>query len=709
MALLNLPYELKRDNIEVVGYFPIFPGNTLRLEKLVVLSKCLETLLNPLKEASEIGAVWAVQNQDKYRFFPRVISYIADDPEIRDILCIAGHGSAVPCERCMVGNEELGVYQKEAVPRVATQTKSTVENVLQRMLLPSSDADAFTYSKASNACKAHGLMPVLSGLFTLFGDYMTNGASNYHQIFGYDSLHNDDLGLIPDLVRCACEWIKEKWSNKNVSKDGYKKVFKAMNSMLKLIPRSEQLVLPSNEYFPDQPHAQAIEHRSVLQVLPHIFNEVLKMLRPTAGRRQDEVEEAIKEGEDVLWAIISYAYAYGKCQRRNNVNYFFEGELDGDGTNPMSIQFAINTANDLFMKYLARFLPSEGNTIKRHRWIAHFVQTVRLLGHPRNYSSQLFEAQHATDKRLYRSSARRPKTLISGIIRHRNIAELFTMPPLQRMIDSRVSSREAAASSGNNTLVKTGIPISIQDLKKTDASFDGDQKAMLEARPDLKEIPTLLHECITGSYISLYAEIPNRLPSWDDTILVVNSGTILANSVPGSDGNIMLQTIRATHNYNGKPQYTTCEVCVTRRRGITANQQPHVPCEVRALFTATVDGRAMPFAFIEEFKSARPDQSNDILAQNGCLLLEKKKEMPSRYRVVPLSEVVRRLDIVPPLGEKSTLYRLNTLQWNPLRSPAQVMQDLERAKRRRVGYGGGDAGMIPTEMPGPSSQNAETS
>ena len=44
----------------------------------------------------------------KQRFvIPHLFSYVGDEPELKDIFCIKGHGSKHPCELCMVDSHRL--------------------------------------------------------------------------------------------------------------------------------------------------------------------------------------------------------------------------------------------------------------------------------------------------------------------------------------------------------------------------------------------------------------------------------------------------------------------------------------------------------------------------------------------------------------------------------------------------------------------------
>jgi hypothetical protein len=273
LALLNVPQARKHETITTVAYFPVLPPITHRVLKLLVLKKCLETLLEPLREASYKGVEWKAPDGKQYLFFPRILSYVADDPEIRDMLCILAHNSRFPCEICFVTTEDLGTPLEMIIPRSAQSTKEVVTAVVQKV-----QSREITFNKAVESCNEAGLFPVLSGLYTLFGDYSDGGESNFHEIFGYEAMHVTDLGLAKDQITAVCGWIADKWPKIAASH-----VFNFMNAMLRKIPRTNGFFFPTNDYFPNCPHAQAVEHRNVLQVLPLILNALMPFLRKAVG------------------------------------------------------------------------------------------------------------------------------------------------------------------------------------------------------------------------------------------------------------------------------------------------------------------------------------------------------------------------------------------------------------------------------------------
>ena len=152
-ALLNISYGKRMQNLIDVGYLPdiqpptgaTFPSIVWRKVKLSFMSKCLDHLLSSVKKASFDGLhlqvrahsscfnvsvdvrltcspspffiplIWfshtTIHVQDPtgkvQLVFPRLFTYVVDDPESKDLTCIRGGNSAYPCEICWVPKSDL--------------------------------------------------------------------------------------------------------------------------------------------------------------------------------------------------------------------------------------------------------------------------------------------------------------------------------------------------------------------------------------------------------------------------------------------------------------------------------------------------------------------------------------------------------------------------------------------------------------------------
>jgi hypothetical protein len=61
---------------------------------------------------------------------------------------------------------------------------------------------------------------------------------------------------------------------------------------------------------------------------------------------------------------------------------------------------------ELFQRVIAPYMPSRGQTIKLHKSV-HLADVCMRLGHPREFSAQFFEMEHAVVKRAYRMTSKK--------------------------------------------------------------------------------------------------------------------------------------------------------------------------------------------------------------------------------------------------------------------------------------------------------------
>jgi hypothetical protein len=77
-------------------------ANRWAVIKRAVFNHCMEIVFAGVKQASHDGLClkdpWGVERC----VFPRLMSYVADEPELKMVTCIKGVPSAHPCETCMV-------------------------------------------------------------------------------------------------------------------------------------------------------------------------------------------------------------------------------------------------------------------------------------------------------------------------------------------------------------------------------------------------------------------------------------------------------------------------------------------------------------------------------------------------------------------------------------------------------------------------------
>jgi hypothetical protein len=253
------------------------------------MAMALDTLLEPLKELSQSGVVLDTLKDGKVNAYPRLMSYVADDPELKDLTGIKGLGSLHPCDACWVDKDNLiNIEHRWPVRTEVQQTLIWEANSarLQRLAEPE-DLDDFLRSKLD------AVHPVPSGLWGFKGQQ--DGVGNSMLSMGYESMHIEDLGISLYLVDYMRAYLT---SVKGISSQEAQKLLNKLNNRMSLLPRAGMVVkkpckthiatntfyswsynaedfqLPycKGEYFDKHTHVQAKEHRNVIQVLPHLLN-----------------------------------------------------------------------------------------------------------------------------------------------------------------------------------------------------------------------------------------------------------------------------------------------------------------------------------------------------------------------------------------------------------------------------------------------------
>lgn len=680
LTIMNIKRRCRHQFTEVVGYFPDLGGHD-RITKLLVLQKCIKALFASIEDGLKAGYQWKAPDGKKFWFFPRVISYVADDPEIRDILCIKSHQGSLPCERCTVTKEQLDVIldgssnnsnnNNTGNNRTSQQTKMLVQDAIEKI---TTKKELNTISK--DLGDNHSVVPVLSHMHLLHEGDM-------HLLFGYDTLHNEDLGLIPDIVTASCEWVHKRWPGK-----GFTYIYKHMNDMLQQIRKQSSIILPANDYFPNRTHAQAVEHRGVLQLLPHILLALHPLLADASKNTKSEDASVLRaELDGIIRAVAGYATCYIVCHRKHKHSYYTEAELADDRTAEGTLIALIHEANESFKIYLAPYLKSNGKTIKRHRHLNHFVSTIKWLGHPSNYSSQHHEAQHKEEKVSYRLSARKPDDIEAGIIRHRINARVFTLPAKRSSPAKKDSPLMKAKRSGTHHLVQNGLSIDVAWVGKADGNLlttnDAHIATVIEKRPVLKKVPDLLKKYAE----KVFQPTGSCSLKLGSSITLVSSAALAAKNVPGAEGSIVFQTIRASHSYHKKEKFDYCYVTSNRYAGPTASSGCVTIAQILALFHCDVEGNSQQFALVVEMGKGANNREKSVLDEFGCDILEDTQ----RYEVVHLSKIQRRVDLIPPLHANGKL-RFNNFRWYDTRdsiddNPDDVSESSAEdrgSKRQRV-------------------------
>ena len=231
MVLLNAPYSARMaiKNITTVGYFPPveilrpfgYSNVRWRLIKMEIIHACLHVLLSPLKQLSWSGAIMPDPSGQRHNVYPRLLSDVGDDPEVHDHACIFSSSKAQkPCPICECPREQLNRLDKQFPLRTAV-----IQESRRTAMIAASAGERDALSKK------HSQHPVKCGLLGFAGQDLSY--SNPYQIFGYDSLHIDNLGIWKNIMEHAKVFMDEA---AHPQKKGLKFV-RTLSDNLRAMPR----------------------------------------------------------------------------------------------------------------------------------------------------------------------------------------------------------------------------------------------------------------------------------------------------------------------------------------------------------------------------------------------------------------------------------------------------------------------------------------
>ncbi len=131
--------------------------------------------------------------------YPHLFSYVVDDPEGKDLTCIKGGNTKHSCELCWVDHNNL-----------ANMGVAFAERTIERQrIICEAICEATTAAEKAEISMEHSTHPVPSCLWGWrFGDMA--GPTNMMLCVGYDSLHNDDLGVWCYIVKHVGSYLNTK-------------------------------------------------------------------------------------------------------------------------------------------------------------------------------------------------------------------------------------------------------------------------------------------------------------------------------------------------------------------------------------------------------------------------------------------------------------------------------------------------------------------
>ena len=228
-------------------------GSLLRLVKLSYMSKALDMLLSPLKRLSSTGVRLVDPVGTWWHVYPRLLSYVMDLPESKDVFMVKGIPATHPCEACMVRTDDLHdilprpvyrtveqqkAYYKEMASIVARPDVEGASGSLKRKRQKKEDSVHFKRQAKSVLYCTH---PVPCPLFG-FEDQEDDDICSVLKVLGHESLHNEDIGVFLYLI----DYLDQYFDKLEYSARHENSLYKKMNDRLEAMPRAGMLLYHSN-------------------------------------------------------------------------------------------------------------------------------------------------------------------------------------------------------------------------------------------------------------------------------------------------------------------------------------------------------------------------------------------------------------------------------------------------------------------------------
>lgn len=193
-ALMNVPFSKRIFRIKPVGYLsPMFHkpaklgAERWRLVKLHYINHAMSELTAPLKALSQTGIRLKDPNGVQRLVFPRLLSYVMDDPESKDIFCI--QNSKKKCELCHMDASDFLKIEQRCPEKFEQEQKQHYEYAITKAKM----------SERVKECSKHSILPVPCGLWG-FADQSLAGSTNIYSTLGFEGMHNDDLGVFLYII-----------------------------------------------------------------------------------------------------------------------------------------------------------------------------------------------------------------------------------------------------------------------------------------------------------------------------------------------------------------------------------------------------------------------------------------------------------------------------------------------------------------------------
>jgi len=169
-----------------------------------ILQRTIALVFRDVMLASHFGADMTLPDGVVVNISPRLILYVSDQPEERDVVCLKRHGSAYDCTPCMARSTSSGVRPSRGNSPKERNVLKTVKLQLKGARMRGIRGNGVVINAIETANSIHCVVPALAGWAGL-----GSGPLLLYQIFGFDRLHvrctflsSFDFFLL--LLACDC-------------------------------------------------------------------------------------------------------------------------------------------------------------------------------------------------------------------------------------------------------------------------------------------------------------------------------------------------------------------------------------------------------------------------------------------------------------------------------------------------------------------------
>lgn len=353
-----------------------------------------------------------------------------------------------------------------------------------------------------------------------------------------------------------------------------------------------------------------------------------------------------------------YARAYMLRYRKNCTPGFTLADLQ-------EVKRATDAWHAKFTQVVLPSMKAGGNTIKLHKFLAHFKHSVVRLGHPYHYHANPYEALHTLVKIIARAGNFRPdeegQTIESMVNAERRLELAVGLEmPLGYV------KRDKAYQTAHKTAQSLGMDVMVSAGKQYD----------LTTNPGAQ-----------GTYRS---ELAKLLPAYAaknnmhiNNFIKEHRTAVVCSVLPWVNELSVLQEIRAAENFYNKPWFDCVQYQYKAGPRSRVTQQHGI---VRCLFTVNLRGTKEPSQDdaeqYREFKQKtqlmlvqclEKRDSSCVLARLGCTPMKLEgwtnNTVPSqynaRYRIVPLCDVIRRVYLIQDYKHSHNAhFFINPFKWD---------------------------------------------